>query len=110
MIGKACDKLEKERIAKMRVIEVCQECGADIIESVICTNPPIPVRRCTKCNWKWEGEQEEAIRVPFNPDGYDSIEFPEGSKCPCRCSGDEWYSWYPDDDWYCADGEKRNEE
>jgi len=56
--------------------------------------------RCKDCkhrpkepNWKtYEG-------------GFD-IEFPEGSKCPCRCSGDEYYSWYPEDDWFCADGER----
>ena len=39
-------------------------------------------------------------------DGFD-IEFPEGSKCPCQCSGDEYYSWYPEDDWFCADGERK---
>lgn len=39
-------------------------------------------------------------------DGFD-IEFPEGSKCPCQCSGDEYYSWYPGDDWFCANGERR---
>jgi len=38
--------------------------------------------------------------------GFD-IEFPEGSKCPCKCSGDEYYSWYPEDDWFCADGERK---
>ena len=29
------------------------------------------------------------------------------SKCPCYCSGDPFYSWVPDDDWFCADGKKR---
>lgn len=38
--------------------------------------------------------------------GFD-LEFPEGSKCPCCCYGDEWYSWYPEDDWFCANGERR---
>lgn len=38
--------------------------------------------------------------------GFD-IEFPEGSKCPCQCSGDEYYSWYPKDNWFCADGERK---
>ena len=41
--------------------------------------------------------------------GFD-IEFPEGSKCPCQCSSDEYYSWYPEDDWFCADGERREDE
>ena len=39
--------------------------------------------------------------------GFD-IEFPEGSKCPCQCSGDEYYSWYPEDDWFCADRERKD--
>lgn len=37
------------------------------------------------------------------------LEFPEGSKCPCRCNEDEWYSWYPDDDWFCADGQRKTD-
>ena len=38
--------------------------------------------------------------------GFD-IEFPEDSKCPCQCSDDEYYSWHPRDDWFCANGERR---
>ena len=37
------------------------------------------------------------------------LEFPEGSKCPCRCCDDEWYSWYPDDEWFCAEGEMKDD-
>ena len=37
------------------------------------------------------------------------IEFPEGSKCPCQCSGDEYYSWYPEDDWFCPNGKRRDD-
>ena len=36
-----------------------------------------------------------------------SIEFPEGSKCPCQCD-DGFYSWYPADNWFCADGERKD--
>lgn len=32
-----------------------------------------------------------------------SIEFPDDS-CPCQCE-DGWYNWYPEDNWYCANGE-----
>ena len=35
-----------------------------------------------------------------------SIEFPEGSKCPCQCD-DGFYSWYPNGDWFCANGERK---
>lgn len=33
------------------------------------------------------------------------VEFPDGSKCPGQ-SEDPFYSWRPDDDWFCAEGER----
>lgn len=62
----------------MRVVEVCPECGADILYLEICTYPPIPVRQCTKCSWRWEGQAEETLRVPFNPNGYNTLTVPNG--------------------------------
>lgn len=53
--------------------------------------------RCKDC--KHRPKQTE----PSKTYGF-SIEFPEGSKCPCQCD-DGYYSWYPKDDWFCADGE-----
>lgn len=26
--------------------------------------------------------------------------------CPC-VKGETWYSWFPEDDWFCADGESK---
>lgn len=40
---------------------------------------------------------------------YTAVEFPEGSKCPCQCE-DFFYSWYPKDDWFCANGERKEDE
>jgi len=37
--------------------------------------------------------------------GRSDLEFPD-YKCPCQCD-DYYYSWYPSDDWFCAEGEKR---
>ena len=31
--------------------------------------------------------------------------FPD-NRCPCRCEIDGFYSWMPDDDWFCANGER----
>lgn len=31
--------------------------------------------------------------------------FPD-DKCPCQCE-DPYYSWLPDPDWFCANGERR---
>ena len=41
-------------------------------------------------------------------DGYDNgfdIEFPD-EICPCQCRDDNYYSWYPYDEWYCPKGER----
>ena len=34
------------------------------------------------------------------------LEFPNEGKCPCQCD-DNWYSWMPNDEWFCASGERR---
>jgi len=60
-----------------------------------CSEYEQKVIRCKDCKHR-----------PVKPDDYEngfSLEFPD-TKCPCQCS-DGWYSWYPDDDWYCANGE-----
>jgi len=36
--------------------------------------------------------------------GFD-LYFPD-EECPCRCD-DGYYSWYPEDNWFCANGERR---
>ena len=59
----------------------------------------VPVVRCKECIHR--------PKMPDNHvDGFD-LEFPD-HKCPCRCE-DGFYSWYPADDWFCADGERRTE-
>lgn len=35
--------------------------------------------------------------------GFD-LKFPT-HRCPCRCNDDEYYSWMPEDNWYCPNGE-----
>ena len=49
----------------MIIIETCPECGADLIDTVIATSPPIPRKVCPNCSWHWEGKREEIKRVPF---------------------------------------------
>ena len=50
----------------MIIIETCPKCGADLQDSIICTNPPIPRKECLACGWHWEGEpDQEIVRVPF---------------------------------------------
>lgn len=49
----------------MIVIETCPKCGADLLNEVLCTYPPIPQKYCPRCGWKWTGQREEVVRVPF---------------------------------------------
>ena len=53
------------------IIEVCPECGHDLINITLTTYPPIPTKQCPNCGWSWIGEQDKIIRVPFNEKGYD---------------------------------------
>lgn len=48
------------------IIETCPKCGADLMTMMIATYPPIPTKRCWKCNWYWEGKPEKIIRLPFH--------------------------------------------
>lgn len=36
------------------------------------------------------------------------VEFPD-EKCPCQCD-DGWYNWRPNDEWFCANAERRTDE
>ena len=60
-----------------------------------------PIVRCQDCKHRPKEPNWKTYESGFD------LEFPEGSKCPCRCSGDEWYSWYPEDDWFCANSEHK---
>jgi hypothetical protein len=60
------------------------------------------------------GNRQELVRCknckhrPIMPkdytDGFDLI-FPD-KECPCKCE-DGWYSWYPEDNWFCANGDRK---
>ena len=57
-------------IEEMKVlIETCPECGYDLLTAVITTYPPIPVKQCYHCGWRWEGKADDIQRVPFVNDG-----------------------------------------
>ena len=57
-----------------------------------------PVVRCKDCKHrpKHVGEDNSGF----------AIEFPDHI-CPCQCE-DGWYNWIPKDDWFCADGERKD--
>ena len=57
--------------------------------------------RCKDCKHRPKEPNIETYESGFD------LEFPEGSKCPCQCE-DGWYSWYPKDDWFCANGIRKD--
>lgn len=60
--------------------------------------PPAPseIIRCKDCKH----------RPKFDEEG-EELHFPT-YKCPCQCE-DFYYSWMPKDDWFCGNGERREE-
>ena len=79
-------------------IEKVDEFGTDILADAIALLKEQPqIVLCKDCKHR-----------PTKPDDYENgfdLEFPDG-KCPCQCD-DGWYSWYPPDDWFCANGETK---
>ena len=60
------------------------------------------VVRCKDCKYRPKViEEKDSVGVMET-----HYEFPEDSKCPCQNTNDQYYSWCPDDDWFCADGER----
>ena len=72
----------------MQIIYVCPNCGADLIDSVITTNPPRARKECSKCDWFWEEEPEDVVRVPFVP--------PEPKLPACADRSDYMFGWIPE--------------
>lgn len=70
------------------------ERAIDVLEQLPSAQPEIV--RCKDCKHKPSG------------DGVNHrITFPD-ERCPCQCD-DYWYSWLPDDDWFCGNAERREE-
>ena len=57
----------------------------------------VEVVRCKDCKHRPSGTVEE-----------DDLEFPD-DRCPCQCE-DYWYSWKPDNNWFCGNGERSEDE
>lgn len=44
----------------------CPICGHDLLDSIICTNPPIPKKDCINCGWSLTGKRENRLKYPVN--------------------------------------------
>ena len=71
-----------------------------LVECII-DDQPTAIVYCKNCKHRPIDNRTKEDSSNFN------IEFPDG-KCPCQCD-DGWYSWYPEDNWFCANGELKNE-
>ena len=60
----------------------------------------VPIVRCKDCKHRPK-RLEEVGGEGFN------LEFPD-YKCPCQCD-DGWYNWMPDDNWFCGNGERKEQ-
>ena len=68
--------------------------------------PLIEIVRCGECKHKPIKHDPEGDDFGFNlvsPNGYDNL-------CPCLNTDDGFYSYMPDDNFFCAYGERRNDE
>lgn len=66
--------------------------------------PSIDIVFCKECKHRPLKEDADGKNYGFN-----LIEPNDGDgRCPCLVS-DGWYSWMPEDDFYCGYGERENE-
>lgn len=57
---------------------------------------------------KWLIRCKDCKHKPKGTGANHDLVFPD-NVCPCQNPEDGWYSWKPNDDWFCADGERRKE-
>lgn len=63
--------------------------------------PAVEIVLCKDCKHRPELVDPEAERFGFN------VRETDGG-CPCTNADDRYYSWMPEDDWYCGDGERKD--
>lgn len=92
-------------IPNMGMPETCDMCpieGCEYINGKF-TCPLIEIVRCGECKHKPIKHDPEDDDFGFNlvsPNGYDNL-------CPCLNTDDGFYSYMPDDNFFCAYGERR---
>ena len=75
-----------------------EPCGEMILKDVPSAQPEII--HCKDCKHRPKATRaDEKVFYGF------SVKFPD-EKCPCYCE-DGWYGWYPEDDFYCGNAERR---
>lgn len=75
----------------------------DSLLALIDDAPSIDIVRCKECRHRPVKEDAEGKDYGFN-----IIAPNEAERCPCLVD-DGWYSWMPEDDFYCGYGEREGE-
>ena len=57
------------------IIYTCPDCGNDLMDIMIATNPPIAIKECPSCGWRYEEKSAGIKRVPFKPEGVKYFEY-----------------------------------
>ena len=96
-------KLLNERLERLElVLDVIMPNCANLVRDALELLKEQPqIIRCKDCKHRPQIPNGQTYG-----DGFD-LKFPDGSKCPCQCLDDGYYSWYPEDDWFCANGKRR---
>ena len=55
------------------IIETCPKCGTVLMNTVICTEPPISCKDCPSCGWHWERTPEPIEYIPFGGNGLEEL-------------------------------------
>lgn len=99
MVGDLCRECRDDLLEIwMKNPKVCQK--ETTVENIIDTLPTIDIVRCKDCIHR-------PRRMWESVDGF-GLEFPD-YVCPCYCD-DEYYSFMPKDDFFCARGERKTNE
>ena len=64
---------------------VCPKCGAEVVNTMIMTQPPFLVRKCSQCNWAVEEKVE--VRDIWWPDSAYAFGAENIPECCRNCSG-----------------------
>ena len=73
----------------------------DLNNNILTIEEVVPIVRCKDCKHR----PVDTSGHNYGPD----LLFPNDYKCPCKCA-DPYYSWMPKDDWFCANGKRRDDD
>lgn len=77
----------------------------DAIDAVAECAPAVEVVRCKDCKHRpvmvWSEVYDDFDVLAPEVDGK------EDWRCPCLVEDDPYYSWSPNDNWFCGNGERR---